>query len=280
MEKYKDSGLEFIKIKNNVGLEVTFCTLGASIFEIEFLGEKMTNNPKNPQDFLRKNVYHGKTIGRVAGRIKGNKLTLNNTEYTLANNEGENVLHGGNGAISERVFDLKVKSESDFTELLFSYLSKDGEAGFPGDALFEIRYTIPNDKAEIKVQLSCKVNKDCPISLTNHSYFCLGDPNINNLSLQMNVSKLVLINDKDLSIEGCAEVPSYLDFRKLKPIIKDIDAKEINTGTLCGYDHILLVDNNNPKALLENDRFRLSISTDLDAIVLYTDNYEDRKSVV
>ena len=77
----------------------------------------------------------------------------------------------------------------------------------------------------------------------------------------------------DLTLEKEAPVPSYLDFWKSKSLIKDIDAKEINEGKLCGYDHILLLDKNKD-IILENKKFKLNISTDLDSVVFYTDNYD------
>ena len=274
IEQFSEAGLHFIRITNEACLSVTFCSLGASIFSIEFLGEKMTYNPKNPQDFIRKNVYHGKTIGRVAGRIKGDQIDINGTSFKLAANEDGNVLHGGNGAVSEKVFSSIVSTEDKGTRVSFSYLSKDGEAGFPGDALIEVSYFIPFKEASLKIEYTVKVNKDCPISLTTHTYFCLGDSNINNLSLLAKSSKQVLIDNNELTIKGSGEVPSYLDFRKQKLLIEDINAKELNEGRLCGYDHILLLDAKDPKVVLENKKFKFTISTDLDALVFYTDNYQ------
>ena len=274
IEQYSESGLHFIRITNDAGLTATFCSLGASIFSIEFLGEKMTYNPKNPQDFLRKNVYHGKTIGRVAGRIKGDQIVVNNNTYKLATNEDGNVLHGGNGSLSEKVFSSIVSTEDKGTRVNYSYLSKDGEAGFPGEALVEVSYLISFDEASIRIEYSVKVSKDCPISLTTHTYFCLANQNIDKLSLLINSSEMVVIDNNDLTIKGSADVPSYLDFRKAKPLVEDINVKDINTGRLCGYDHILLLDEGKPQIQLENNKFKLDISADLDAVVFYTDNYE------
>lgn len=274
INEFSESSLDFIKVSNNVGLTVTFCSLGAAIFSIDFLGKPMTYQPKNSQEFLRKNVYHGKTIGRVAGRIHGDEITVDGTTYKLAANEAGNVLHGGNGAFSEKVFASKISTDENFISLEYSYLSKDGECGFPGDAFVVVRYTIPFNEPSLNIEYSVKVTKKCPISLTTHTYFCLGDSNLDNLALTINSSKLVLIDDNDLTIKGTGEIPSYLDFRKPKLLVKDINAKEINRGRLCGYDHILLLDETNPKVVLENDKFKFLISTDLDAVVFYSDNYD------
>ena len=72
--------MELIKLKNEK-LEVTLCDIGASIFRLLFDGTDMLVGPSNINDFLRKDLYFGKSIGRICGRIK--------------NNKGEIVLHGG-----------------------------------------------------------------------------------------------------------------------------------------------------------------------------------------
>lgn len=275
IKEFKENNLEFIKVKNNAGLEVTFCSLGAAIFSISFSGDFMTYNPKNSREFHRKNVYHGKTIGRVAGRITGNKITIDDKTYILAANEGENVLHGGNGAFSEKVFSSKTYSDNQYTHVVYSYLSKDGESGFPGEATVEVCYLIANDEPSLIVEFNCKVSKKCPISLTNHSYFCLGEKNIDNLKLKVDASKYILMNNNDLTLKETTPVPSYLDFRDFKSLVEDINVKEINQGKLCGYDHILLLDKNG-EVVLESTKYKMNISTDLDTIVFYTDNYDAR----
>lgn len=273
IKEYKENGLEFVKVINNKGLEIIFCSLGASIFSISFLGDFMTYNPKNTREFLRKNVYHGKTIGRVAGRITGNKITIDDKTFNLDANENGNVLHGGNGGFSKKIFLAKTYADDKYSHIVYSYLSQDGESGFPGECTVEVHYLIPNDETSLTVEFNCKVNKKCPISLTNHSYFCLGENNINNLKLKIDASNYVLMDNNDLTLKEAAPVPSYLDFRNQKSLIEDIDAKEINEGKLCGYDHVLLLDNNG-SVTLESTKYKLNISTDLDTIVFYTDNYD------
>lgn len=273
IKKFNANGLQMIEVENNVGLNIKFCSLGAAIFEIKFLDEFMTSNPKNLEDFSKPNIYHGKTIGRVAGRIRGNKIVIDDKTYSLESNENGNVLHGGNDAFSNKVFTSKVYSDSNNTHVVYSYSSPNGESGFPGNADIEVHYLIANNESSLIVEFNCKVSEKCPISLTNHSYFCLGEASINNLHFQVDASKFILMNTYDLTLEKEAPLPSYLDFRKSKSLIKDIDAKEINEGKLCGYDHILLFDKNKD-IILENKRFKLNISTDLDSVVFYTDNYD------
>ena len=277
IKEYKQDDISFIQVTNKISFVVTFASLGAAIFSIDFLGRPMTYEPKNTMDFLRKNVYHGKTIGRVAGRIEGNELTIDGVTYKLSANEKGNVLHGGSEGFSSREFASRTFVDNNFIHVIYSYLSKDEESGFPGDINLEVHYFVSIIKPELKVEYTCTTNKKCPISLTNHSYFCLGDVNVYDLNLQINASKLVLMNNEDLTIVVSSPVPSYLDFRKLKRIGDEINIPEINQGKLKGYDHILLLDKidiNNPQVKLVNSRFELDIFTDLDTVVFYTDNYD------
>ena len=272
IKKYSKYKTRFIEISNDAGFEVTLSTLGASLFSIKFLGENMTYNPKNIEDFLRKDVYHGKTIGRVAGRISNGEIVVNDKTFELSRNEGKNTLHGGEGGLSQRQFKCKIEKSINQTEILFKYVSKNLECGFPGKANFMIRYTIPNNEAKLRVDYICWVDEDCPISLTNHSYFCLGESSLNNLFLQINSHRFVELDSLDLTLKGIKEVPSYLDFRNLKNLTEEIDNKEMCQGKLGGYDHIMLLDGN--PINLENKKYKLSITTSLDAVCIYTDNYD------
>ena len=278
IEKFKQFKLDFLKVTNNAGMSVIFCNLGSSIFSIKYLGKHMTYQPKFPWDFKRKDVYHGKTIGRVAGRIKDSKIDIDGRVYKLAANEGVNCLHGGKGAISEKLFSYEFRNSKEKTEVIYYFFSRDGEAGFPGDASIEVRYTLWNNKPELNIELTCKVSEKCPISLTTHTYFCLGDKNINDFNLKINSSKYVEMDPVNLIMEKACEIPPYIDFRSKKSLIKDINAKEMNQGMLKGYDHFLLLDesNNKPQISLESKHFKVDISTDFDSVVIYSDNFDPK----
>ena len=272
IKKFSKNGTKFINIVNDADFDVTLSSLGASIYTIKFLEKNMTYNPKNIEDFLRKNLYHGKTVGRVAGRIAHGEIEVNNKIFKLSQNEGENTLHGGEGGLSQREFKCKVEKSINQVDILFKYVSKDLECGFPGKAHFMIRYTIPNNEARIRLDYICWVDEDCPISLTNHAYFCLGESSLDNLYLQINSHRYIELEPKDRTLKGIKEVPSYLDFRNPKNLIEEIDNEEMHQGKLNGYDHILLMDEN--QINLECKEFKLTINTNLDAVCFYTDNYD------
>lgn len=276
INNYSKCGVEFVSITNNVGMEVTFANLGASIYQIKYLDELMTYQTKNVEDFLLEKNYNGKAIGRVCGRIKGSELKIGKKTYKLCPNEGENVLHGGRAAISSKLFSQRVFNTTEHVHVVYTYFSKANEDGFPGNALFEVHYIISNNKPKIKIKLLSYVTEKCPISMTLHTYFSLGEENLKNAKLKINASKYLAIDPKNLLLGSELPVPNYLDFRKTKPVLKDIDNKAINVGTLKGYDHAYIfdkVDENIPQIEMENSKFKLSVYTDFDSTVIYTDNY-------
>lgn len=122
--------------------------------------------------------YHGSIVGRVCGRIDKGTFSLNGLTYQLANNDifGEpvkNHLHGGTHGFSFQVWNGKIgKSESGEETLEFTYLSRDGEEGYPGNLQIKVVYTLSNDN-EMKIGYSALTDKPTPINLTNHAYFNL-----------------------------------------------------------------------------------------------------------
>ena len=279
IDTYKEEGIEFTKITNNVGLSVTFSNYGAAIFSINYLGEEMTFGPKDVKDFLREDVYNGKAIGRVAGRIKGDTIKIGNKSYKLYPNEGKNVLHGGKGALSSKYFSTRIFSTQEHVHVVYTYFSTSLESGFPGNALFEVHYIVHNDIPRVKVKLLSYVTEKGPVSMTSHTYFSLGESNLDNLSLQINASKYLEINPEDLLLGKMSDVPSYLDFRSMKPIMKDINAPELNKGKLNGYDHSFVLDKVTeeiPQVVVEGPKFKVDIYTDFDSVVIYTDNLDQK----
>ena len=102
----------FITIKNDLKMEVTLCSFGASIYELKTLDkngnlESIVLTPNNLKDFKYTDAYYGKTIGRYSGRIDNAQCVINNAKYQLEKNwNGINALHGGYKGISFANFDL------------------------------------------------------------------------------------------------------------------------------------------------------------------------------
>jgi aldose 1-epimerase len=106
-------------------------------------------------------------------RISKGKFTLNGVEYTLATNQDLNHLHGGIKGFDKMVWDAEEMQTDEGPALKLTYLSKDGEEGYPGNLSCTVIYTLTNND-ELKVSYKAETDKDTVVNLTHHSYFNLG----------------------------------------------------------------------------------------------------------
>lgn len=121
--------------------------------------------------YLAKPPYFGAIIGRYGNRIANGKFKIGSDSYTLATNDGKNHLHGGVKGFDKVVWNTAVISDST-PSLLLTYVSRDGEEGYPGNLKVIVQYTLTDDN-ELKIDYSAETDKPTPVNLTNHSYFNL-----------------------------------------------------------------------------------------------------------
>ncbi len=124
----------------------------------------------NLNDYLKDHPFFGAIAGRVANRIARGRFSLDGKEYQLATNNGPNALHGGIKGFDKAVWKAEVSPRGD--EVKFSYVSKDGEEGYPGNLTAHVSYQL-TDKNELKIHYEATTDKATPVNLTNHSYFNL-----------------------------------------------------------------------------------------------------------
>lgn len=122
--------------------------------------------------YLEGHPYFGALVGRYGNRIAKGKFTLNGTEYQLAANNGENHLHGGIKGFDKVVWNAEIVKKENEVGIKLSYLSKDGEEGYPGNLSAVVIYTLTKNN-ELKIQYEAETDKPTPVNLTHHSYFNL-----------------------------------------------------------------------------------------------------------
>lgn len=125
----------------------------------------------DPDDYLTKNSYFGSLIGRYANRLANAQFTLNGRLYTITANDGKNALHGGVAGFDKRLWTVD-DSEREAGRLTLSYLSADGEEGFPGNLSVGVTYTL-TDLNELIMDYTATTDQPTVVNLTNHSYFNL-----------------------------------------------------------------------------------------------------------
>lgn len=224
-------------------------------------------------------AFFGALVGRYANRIAKGEFTLDGKKYSLPINNAPNSLHGGPHGFNNQVW--KGKEIADGVEL--TYLSKNGEAGYPGDLTATVRYTLV--KGELKIDYSATTDKDTVLNLTNHSYFNLagqGKGDILGDQLTLNASKFTPV-DAGLIPTGelKAVTGTPFDFTKATAVGARIDAEDEQLKLGHGYDHNWVLDETGGKLSQAAEVFEptsgrvLQVLTDQPGIQFYTGNFLD-----
>jgi aldose 1-epimerase len=224
-------------------------------------------------------AFFGALVGRYANRIALGTFTLDGKKYSLPINNAPNSLHGGPHGFNNVVW--KAKQIADGVEL--SYLSKDGEAGYPGNLTATVRYTL--EKGELKIDYSATTDKDTVVNLTNHSYFNLagqGKGDILQHRLTLQASRFTPVDAGLIptgELKPVAGTP--FDFTKPTAIGERIDADDEQLKLGHGYDHNWVLDATGGKVAPAADVFDptsgrvLQVLTTEPGIQFYTSNFLD-----
>jgi aldose 1-epimerase len=169
--------VELYTLNNSRGLRARIMTYGAIVVSLE-----VTDRDGNLADitlgydslagYLEATPYFGAVVGRYGNRIAKGKFALDRVEHTLAANNGENHLHGGLKGFDKVVWTAEPVREEDAVGIKLSYLSPDGEEGYPGNLACVVTYWITEDN-ELKITYEAATDKATPLNLTHHSYFNL-----------------------------------------------------------------------------------------------------------
>ncbi len=284
-EKY-----ECVLLKSETGLQAEICTFGARLKRLlvpdregkkrdVLLGFDTTEEYENDHG-----TYFGATVGRVANRIGGGRFTLDGKEYFLAKNDnGVNHLHGGNVGFDKRVWSVERLGES---AARFSYVSADGEEGYPGTLSVSVTFSLEGNA--LQIYYSAKSDMTTLCALTNHAYFNLdGDEGsaleheifIDADSLTVVNAELIPTGERLDLTESENAAYSFLKPHMLgKYLGKGGELMEIaNGGYDFSYNFAGGADESKPRATAYSKKsgIKMSVYTDLPAMQFYTGNFLD-----
>jgi aldose 1-epimerase len=244
------TAIDLYTLTNAKGGEVAIMTLGGVVVSLKVpdragkLGDVVTGFSAL-DDYVKGCPYFGAIVGRYGNRIAKGKFTLNGTTYSLATNNGPNHLHGGLRGFDKVVWQAKPTKGAAGAALELTYVSKDGEEGYPGTLGVTVTYTW-TDASELRIDYAATTDKDTIVNLTHHSYFNLdgdGAGDILGHDLQINASRFTPV-DEGLIPTGVLQpvAGTPFDFTKPHKIGERIDANDEQIRRGLGYDHNFVVD--------------------------------------
>ena len=237
----------------------------------------------NVNDYTQgSDTYFGAIVGRYGNRIAKGKFELDGKEYTLPTNNGPNSLHGGDTGFSRKVWDAQQLNDS---TLQLTYVSKDGEEGYPGTLTAKVTYTVMGNQG-LKIDYYATTDKKTVVNLTNHSYFNLngeGSGTINNHLMMINADKFTPVDSTLIptgNLESVANTP--LDFRSPTAIgarINDTSSVQLKYGK--GYDHNFVINPTNDsltkaaEVMGDQSGIVMDVYTDQPGMQFYGGNFMD-----
>ncbi len=275
-------------LTNKNGMEARISNYGGTLVSLKVpdrngkLGDVVLGYD-NVEGYESGKSFFGASVGRYGNRIAHAKFLLDGVAYTLEKNDGENHLHGG---FNKRIWTAKDVSSSAGQALELTYLSKDGEEGYPGNLSVKIVYTVLAAQNALKIDYSATTDKDTVLNLTHHSYFNLdgqGNGDILKQLMTIHGSRFTPV-DSTLIPTGELRGVRGTPFDFLKPVAIgariDQDDEQLKIGK--GYDHNWVLDNKSPGSMFaaaeaydpQSGRV-MDVSTTEPGLQFYTGNFLD-----
>jgi aldose 1-epimerase len=249
--------VDLYTLTNSHGVEVRAMTYGGIIVSLRVpdksgsLGDIVLGHD-TLDGYLPNTPYFGVIVGRYANRIANATFTLDGVKYTLAKNDGPNSLHGGVDGFNKQVWEAKEFENAKGVGVAFSYLSKDGEEGYPGNLKVKVSYTL-TDENQLILDYEATTDKATPLNLSQHSYFNLageGSGDILGHHLMLNADRFTPV-DKTLIPTGELRTVqgTPMDFTKPTAIGARIDGDYEQLIVGKGYDHNWVINRKDDSSL-------------------------------
>ena len=283
-----DTQVDIYTLSNKNGLVVEVMTYGATLTSVATpdrngKSRNITLGMATLADYIAGHPFFGSIAGRYANRIAGGRFTIDDTQYTLAANNNQNHLHGGEVGFDKKVWAAEAIEEDGRVSLRLAYTSPDGEEGYPGTLAVTATYTLTAEN-ELKMAYTAATDKPTHVNLTNHAYWNLGGQHSGNVlghELTINADNYLAVDAGLIPLGPLSPVKdTEMDFTRPQTIGSRIDKTE------SGYDHCYVL--NKRPGDLESNRLTpaatahdpasgrtMQVLTTQPAVQLYTANFLD-----
>jgi len=241
--------VDLYTLTNSSGLKAEIMTYGAIVVSLQVpdRGGKFDDivlGYNDLDDYIKNNPYFGAIVGRYGNRIGKGKFTLDGVQYTLATNNGENHLHGGVKGFDKIVWQAEPIKHREGVGVKLTYLSKDGEEGYPGNLSCTVTYTL-TERNELKIEYLATTDKPTVVNLTHHGYFNLTGckQDILGHELMLNADQFTPVDAGLIPTGELRPVKgTVMDFTRPTPIGARIDSDYEQLKFGGGYDHNWVVN--------------------------------------
>lgn len=289
------SKVDAVVLSNAHGMQARIIALGASIQSLA----TPDRNGKSANialgyatlaDYLGNPQYFGATVGRYANRIAKGKFTLDGHAYSVPVNNGVNSLHGGSKGFDKVLWTVgEVKHDAGKASVTLSYVSPDGDMGYPGKLTASVTYTL-DEENHLSIDYRATTDKTTIVNLSNHAYWNLSGEG----SGSVMEHRLTIPGDAYLPVDA-GSIPTGeirkvagtpFDFRQAKPIGRDIRTNDAQLLDGHGYDHNWVISKDEAAALRVVARVEdpasgrvLTLKSSKPGLQFYSGNFLDGTSV-
>jgi len=288
--KIGDEVINLYTITNSNGVRVDIANFGAAVQSILIPDKNgkqvdIVLGYDSLKGYENDDFYIGTIVGRYANRIAGGRVKIDGTDHQLTVKDGGFHHHGGKIGFNKKVWQAESFTDGESNGVKLTYLSADGEEGFPGNLKTTVTYTL-NNLNQLIVDYKAATDKPTILNLTQHTYFNLVGHNEGSVldhQLMLPHQYYLPVNQMQVPAGELGDVKDTpFDFTAFKAIGRDIGIENEQLELSLGYDHSWVVKQSRSDEVVlaasvaePGSGRKVNVYTTEPAIHLYTGNFLD-----